>query len=282
MSNEEQHQEDEFDKAFSEAAEGKDEAAAEGDGDAGAEPETDTSTDEGEAGETGGDEGEEDWRARAEAERQAREEAEQRMRSWDGRLRKSNEELSRERKAREKLEQRLTALEQQGQEGDRKKLQEWLEDYGDDEEFEHIASVVRDQLKAAEAQADTEEETSAGEQEERTQEVDEETKAHLAAIEAKHSDWQERVSDLDAWIETLPGKQALEYTRVKQQGTAQEVIAMLDALKEAKLGNDKGNDEADDADAMAAVRHRSGGKRPKGRAGKDDFDGAWAEAVSQD
>lgn len=279
MSNEEQHQEDEFDAAFSEAAE-ETEAAEDG-GDA--EQDTDTTTDESEAagdgeGETDGDE---DWRAKAEAERQAREEVEQKMRSWDGRLRKSNEELARERGARKALEQRLSALEQHGKEGDRKKLQEWLDDYGDDEEFAHITAVVRDRLSGAE-ESNTGESVVEGDDEAAGQEVDEEAKAHFSAIEEKHSDWRELADDLDNWIETLPGKQALEYARVKQHGTAQEVIAMLDAMKADKQGDGKRDDVTDGADAMAAVRHRSSGKRPKGRADKNDFDGAWSEAVGQD
>lgn len=296
MSNEE-HQESEFDKAFSESAEEQETAAAKEDGgtqeggSADTEQETDTSTDKGETGETDGeaenDGEEEDWKAKAEEERKAREVAEQKMRSWDGRLRKSSEELTQERQARKELEQRLSALEQQSKDGDRQKLQEWLDDYGDDEEFAHISNIVRDRLEAlnpdtddnAAGERNTQDEPPADQATEQP-EVDEDVKSHFAAIEEKHSDWRELAGELDGWIESLPGKQALEYTRVKEQGTAEEVIAMLDDLKASKRGNSKGNTD-DDADAMAAVRHRSGGKRPKGRADKNDFDGAWAEAVGQ-
>jgi len=295
MSNEEQHQESEFDKAFSESDEEREETTAEEEGGADTEKEADTSIDDrGEAGETvGGDENdgeEEDWKAKAEEERMAREKAEQKMRSWEGRLRKSSEELEQERQAREELDRRLAALEQQSKDGDRQKLQEWMDDYGDDEEFSHITSVVRDRLKALDPDTAAEKSDAAGQSENADQdaagktelsEADEEVKAHFATIEEKHSDWKDLVEDLDAWIEELPGKQALKYSRVKEEGTAEEVVAMLDELKASKQRDDKHNDD-DDADAMAAVRHRSGGKRPKGRADKNDFDGAWTEAVGQE
>lgn len=277
MSEEQAVPESEFDKAFSEATDEKEEVEQEAEEQQEAKQDEQADTSEEEAGE------EVNWRAKAEEEAKAREAAEQKMRSWDGRLRKSSEELAKEREAREELERRLAALEHQGKEGDRKKLQKWIEDYGDDEEFSHITEVVKQQLN----DADTGKEIPADEKSKPDEaegndmpEVDEAALAHFSAIEQKHADWHEVVGELDGWIKQLPGEKALEYSRVTREGTAQEVIAMLDDFK--SRGDDKQHDTTDDADAMAAVRHRSSGRRPKGKPDKNDFDGAWDEAVSQD
>lgn len=299
---EEQSTESEFDKAFNEAA-------AEGHIDQGEQSndESDTSAEEREeeAGESDEESQESqddiDWRAKAEEEQRAREQAEQRMNSWDGRLRKSSEELTttrkqleEERKAREQLEKRLSSLEHRSVEGDRKKLEEWIEEYGHLEDLSHVTEIVRKQLKAFGNKDDSGDEPDTGKQEptgeqDAADEQDEEDRlreealkaqqAHINAISAKHADWAEHVGALDDWIKTLPGEDALKYARIKERGNADEVVAMLDAYKSSKRGGNKQTN--DDADAMAAVRHRSSGRRPKALADKNDFDAAWDEAVGQ-
>jgi len=284
MSNEQGNTESEFDKAFNEATSEQEEPSEQA-----AKP--DTSEEAGTGGEpveqaTSGEQ-EEDWRAKAEAAEKARAEAEQRMRSWEGRLKKSDAELEREREARQQMEQRLKSMEQRFQQGDRKKLEEWIQTYGEDEDFDHITSMVRERLEAqsddtVKATVDTSKERiqheHAAEQEAEQEAV---VASHFSAIEAKHNDWREHVEKLPAWIETLPGKDALEYARILQAGNAQEVIAMLDAYKGAQKAASEPNKqtETDDADAMAAVRHRTSGRRPGGRADKNDFDAAWDEAT---
>lgn len=280
MSNEQGNTESEFDKAFNEAASEQEEASEQA-----AKP--DTSEEAGAGGEpveqaTSGEQ-EEDWRAKAEAAEKARAEAEQRMRSWEGRLKKSYAELERERKARQQMEQRLKSIEQRFQQSERKKLEEWIETYGDDEDFEHITAMVRERLEAHKDDTSEEavDERPDDHPNQQTEDDESVVASHFAAIEAKHSDWREHVEKLPAWIETLPGKDALEYARILQAGTAQEVIAMLDAYKSAQKAASEPNKqtETDDADAMAAVRHRTSGRRPGGQADKNDFDAAWEEAT---
>lgn len=300
----EQHSEtdSEFDQAFNEAAEGKPEHADTSKAEAGEQDKpaaTGEAADDGAPTDTPDDgagaeqDGETDWQAKYEQERAEREKAEQRMKSWEGRLKKSNDQLAREQSARQRMEAQLRRMENREQAGDREQLEAFIEEWDGDAEMAPVVNLVRAQLQGMGDPADTGDQPAGeadqgGEPEANAPD----TQAHFDAISAKHADWQTIVASgqLQAWIESLPGSEALKYSRIAESGTAEQVIAMFDAMKaapaaEAETGdNDDTTNDADDAEAMAAVRHRSGGRRGSGRKEipKDDFDGAWEAAVRED
>jgi hypothetical protein len=115
-------------------------------------------------------------------------------------------------------------------------------------------------------------------------EVDAET-AHYDAITKAHPDWETIVSsgELDKFIESQPSyvRKALE--KVKANGETEEVI---DMFSQYKLTNNKPKPvppktpvEDDPKDLLAVPASPGGPKTPKQGAAKDDFDGAWDEAV---
>lgn len=109
---------------------------------------------------------------------------------------------------------------------------------------------------------------------------------HVNAIRDAHPDFEQHVSDgsLDTWIKSLPYEDASEYLRIKQKGTAPEVIGMLDAFKQSQRASQRRQTTQTRRDKQfesgaAGVRRRSGGP-PAGKPDNDDFDGAWDEATN--
>jgi hypothetical protein len=125
-----------------------------------------------------------------------------------------------------------------------------------------------------------------------------------AAVVGEHEDFDEyfpgaeKNADLLDWIDSQPPVLARSYREVYKSGTARDTIDMLSRYKtetnlnqkppEVDDGQDPGAAETKakrkaDAEKQARAAEAVKGKRgqtPKGRASADDFDGAWEEAVA--
>lgn len=120
----------------------------------------------------------------------------------------------------------------------------------------------------------------------------EQTKAnqesHFQALEAAYPKYQEEfleTGELDAWIESLPYKDAVRYQEIKERGKTNAVIAMFDDFSESTGKKPKAeipetNNQPITKDkrleSMTAVRRHSG--KPAvggGKPSSDDFDGAF-------
>ena len=160
---------------------------------------------------------------------------------------------------------------------------------------EHVQPIKDKEAKAAKDAKDQE---------------DEDAREHFRAIAESHPDFLDVVNsgDLDAWIQDRAYSEAVELMEVRNGGNAKQVVELLDRYKEERATGKtseadaakkekedkekaakeaKAKEEADrkakrdkDLAASQAVRHRSGGP-PPGQADKDDFEGAFAEAVNQ-
>ena len=118
--------------------------------------------------------------------------------------------------------------------------------------------------------------------------------AHFQAIWKEHKDLKELITNpdkqqelqgfyqkLNTWASAKPYKEAAHIFQVVQQGTAQEVVDVLNRFKE-ETGR-QGTAPQQDPDVSNAVRAAMAVKSkpsplPKTRAPKDDFDSAWEEA----
>jgi len=109
--------------------------------------------------------------------------------------------------------------------------------------------------------------------------------AHLSAITNAHSDWTtiRDTGKLQKWIDVQPSFLQKSLQKVYESGDTQEVIEMFSAYKKANSINQNREtaETKKKAEKLLAVKHQTGGPpKQKVKAAKDDFDGAWDEAVS--
>lgn len=105
--------------------------------------------------------------------------------------------------------------------------------------------------------------------------------AHFRTISSAHQDWQNVVGSeqFANWVESQPSVIRRAYQGVLQQGTAPEVVEMLDAYRSSRAAPPPAPPpkvDATRAKAASAVK-TSHGTMPKQRVAADDFDAAWAE-----
>lgn len=106
---------------------------------------------------------------------------------------------------------------------------------------------------------------------------DRDTRAHFQAIAKSHPDFMEVANgeSLQAYLAQLPEQDRAAAEAVLDKGTADDVIALLDAVKEAEKPQEH---HADDDTLAAAEGVRSGGmKLPEKPAQADDYSSAWNE-----
>lgn len=237
--------------------------------------------------------------------------AEAKMSSWDGRLRaaaKREQELLAELEALKSKQDQDT--DEEGGETDEERQQALSEAEGELEEFYQdypsfkrpielaIDRRVDEKVKAAlKPITDKEAERSKQEEEAADEAVRESEEAHVRAIAEAHSDWDKIASsgDLDKWIEEQPAALKRGYKAIIADGDTAEVIDLFTSYKKAKgliedkaTEPDQGEEERESirnrrsrqATDGEAVHGRSGG--PPRRALKEDFDGAFEEAVESD
>lgn len=106
---------------------------------------------------------------------------------------------------------------------------------------------------------------------------DRDTRAHFQAIAKSHPDFMEVANgeSLQAYLAQLPEQDRAAAEAVLDKGTADDVIALLDAVKESEKPQEQ---HADDDTLAAAEGVRSGGmKLPEKPAQADDYSSAWNE-----
>lgn len=109
-----------------------------------------------------------------------------------------------------------------------------------------------------------------------------EAREHFKAIAEKHPDFQEvgKSGEFTSFLNSLPADQKAEAERIRAKGSADEVIALIDAYKQASKPKaapapaDTRRAE-DDMESMEGVR--SGGVRLPEKPTRDDFEGAWSD-----
>jgi hypothetical protein len=117
-----------------------------------------------------------------------------------------------------------------------------------------------------------------------------EAERHLNTIRDAHSDF-ERIrdsGDLVSWIKEQPAYKQEAYIKAYNQGSAEEVIDLIGDYKRAKGLTRKQSEPTATPPAneerlagLEAVKSKRGpvSARATGAAGKDDYEGAFAEAV---
>ena len=250
------------------------------------EQEFNSAWDEEEAPETETPEEPEEGQAEPESEEQPREEPggepeetpeeAQRRKSWEGRLRKREEELRAK-------EQELLALQQQ--EPPKQEEPEIDEDDSEwrelvDELGEDLALKVRNQSKKV-TQSALQSEIGKVRQEMRQsiepltqQQQESQARQHTQTILQAHPDAFDLVQrgEIQAWVEDQPRYLQPAYQQMVEQGSAEDVVDMLDTFKQSR-----GKAPQRKAPSQA-VRSRKGGRVRTAAAPKDDFDAAWDEA----
>jgi hypothetical protein len=104
--------------------------------------------------------------------------------------------------------------------------------------------------------------------------------AHSSAIAAKHPDWIKvgQSAGFNVYIDSLPPWQKQSALRVRQAGSADEVVSLLDSYKQSGSPSPIPESHPDD---MSFVP--SNGVRPNagntGQGANDDFGAGWAQSV---
>jgi hypothetical protein len=112
--------------------------------------------------------------------------------------------------------------------------------------------------------------------------------SHFSTIKAQHSDFEELrdSGQIKEWITTQPKYMQDAYTKAYQNGSAEEVIDLLTRFKTEKgiATKDKSSTTDERVQSLSVVKNKQRGIQPatsKGIANKDDYSGAWNEAVSK-
>lgn len=289
MSDQRIESEEEFDAAWNDdaAASGDDQAAAddfqdelaEGAEDESQTPENDADAGEGDGGQDQASSDDADLKKQLEA-------AEQRWKSEQGRIRKIEERSSKFEQEVKELRAKLAPAEStDGDDSNPEGMsdEEW-------EAFKEDFPEIAKQMEAQKAQLEqvgsvvgelkAEREQSRKEQEKAKQE------AHDQTIREVHEDYDDLAKDpaeLLAFVERQSPLQQRIYREVMEQGSAEEVIGLLDAFKTDKSANqpepttpNNGNKKPNPT--LAVKTRRSRPNLNAGKVDNDDFDGAWEEA----
>lgn len=236
----------------------------------------------------------------------------QRTKSWDGRLRKANQEAREARKAAEEAQAEVARLREENQslrkaksgsddgashvdpaDSDDEKLKAFIDEFPD--LHAPLQALIRKEAKALLGNENEDLKTKVksleeSEAERQARQQEEATQAHFNTIRESHPDYEQYIEDgsLDEWIATKPLLMQDTLTRVKDKGTASEVVEMFDLMK-SDLGvekeesspqnaNEKPGDKQEKLKSMVAVPGSSAGP-PPAAPDKNDFDSAWKEAT---
>jgi len=223
------------------------------------------------------------------------EEDKPRAKSWEGRLKKREEELKR-REDELKLEQEPATDETADDDGesvdefepeDGSEIAEVLGDFP--ELADPIAKIISKEVKKATEAVRNEFQQQLDPV---TQQLDESKAAaeaaifenHFATITEQHPDFSEIVESdaLGNWIDNLPHREAVKYERVRDEGTAVEVVEMLSRLKldrqkESKKDalNQRRNKQKQAGQVMP--KHSSKVDDKKGKVDMNDFDAGFED-----
>lgn len=102
--------------------------------------------------------------------------------------------------------------------------------------------------------------------------------AHFAAIEGEHSDWKDIIQgqDLSDWIEGQPAFLRGTYQSIVETGTASQINEMFSLFK----GDSTQKPDQVPVKTEQVIKTRKTPIPGKGKVDKDDFDAGWDEANS--
>ena len=309
---------DEFDKAFTEALEGKTQSVPEGDVDPDPDktkdatipepkPEDDPllSMDEGNNPDAAdpdpnsdSDKDQDPVKTREQEleEELAKEKA--KMATWSGRITAANERAKRAEAEAEALRQaKKKTLEEEAKanlldDDDEKALKEFIDEFPD--LHKPIITLVKQELLPIIGQMIDD---RLGKIEPRIETIDSKLKedvtaAHFKAIKDAHPDY-EQIADsgaLDKWIKTKPSYIQEALNKVKAEGEAQEVIDMFTEYKtdtgqkpdkDKDLASDNSSNPGKAKDLLAVPASHSRIVTNKTQKDKDDFDAGWDDAIKE-
>lgn len=256
--------EDEFDNAWDETSE--------------EEPEAGTAAETELAPESVADDGEQagnEERDPVPPEDSAAEREKQELKTWQGRNRKAQEEYEALEAKIEAQRKALEEMERQGSQEHESVEQDELDSLSEFQEIadpilEKVARDISDRLAPLEQQQQqTREEMQRAAQEQ-----------HLSMIRQQHADFESIVaadetgdSKLNSWVNGLPYGEAVKYVEVMQQGTAEDVVNMLNAYKQSQ--STAGNNRQSQREAAATIPRGQTAKTGTRPPSKDDFEGTW-------
>ena len=114
--------------------------------------------------------------------------------------------------------------------------------------------------------------------------------AHASAIRTAHSDFDSVIAKYPDWIKTQPAHMQPGYSMIYEQGTTQQVIALVDDMKKslgvvkssgAPPAKEKPTPSAAEVAALAPVQSGRATPNQKGAPDKDDFEAAFNEAAAK-
>lgn len=196
----------------------------------------------------------------------------QQEKSWQGRLAKREEGLAQK-----------EAEFKKKQEASRKQLQELIDADDDDTDWDKVAeeleipefAALAKQVQKLKQISKTQMESQNAQSEYETEAAQEAARtAHFSAIEARHSDFMEKVQspEFNKFMESLDPVTKQGATVVLQKGTADQVITLLDKFDSAQKPETK---TSKPADALSSTRR--GATRPRSQIDMDDYDAGWDE-----
>jgi hypothetical protein len=220
----------------------------------------------------------------------------QKMKSWDGRIRKANERAE---KAEQKLEEALkkSTTDKDVDEDDTSPEGDDLDDAAEAiKEFTTEYPSLEKPIKAiAETMAKKIVDTKLKDLEPKIKELETRVETedevvmedHFSTIREVHPDFEEihASGKLQSWLDKQDSFVRYGFERVIAEGTADEIIDMFNRYKGVKATQSSQSTKREKAKAKAkqhmAVDGESGGPIDrKGKKDKDDFDGAWDEALA--
>jgi len=206
-----------------------------------------------------------------------------RYKSWEGRLRKREQEIH-------EREAKLKQLESEQNDGEEEEDPQDDQDEQDEDAVARLREDYPDIFAAMEQEINRRlsgkdlgqviEQVEAFTQAEQDRQI----KAHRDAIKAKHPDFDNIETDaLNSWVEQQPYKDAVRYQSIIESGTADEVIEMLDqykgtVLKEQERQQFQKRREQQKNAGKSVPNHSSRVTNTIGNADPDDFDAGWDEA----
>ena len=218
------------------------------------------------------------------------EQEKQRTASWDGRLKAKDREN-------EAIKAEALALKRQVEAAAQSKDQQAIDDADESvstflTEFPELADPIRKMIDSAvkstrqEIRAEVDREATPLRQAVQDSAVEK----HFSTITSQHDDFMDVVEggELKKWIDNQPSFIRRAYDEVYNGGTATEVIELMDQFRVANPRVDNGEGVAPTKSTAVkhkptqAVRTRSSGiPTVRKRIEKDDFDGAWDEAIKE-
>ncbi|WLD56889.1 hypothetical protein NFC81_09110 [Salinispirillum sp. LH 10-3-1] len=203
---------------------------------------------------------------------------EQRRKSWEGRIKAEERRIAEER---QRLEREKAELEAKKPPAESQSNDD-SHDFSDvEDDFPELAQHLKKTNERLDRERQERERLQNEITERETRDAKRAKELHEQSILSVHPDAYDLVEEgeIHTWLEDLPYREAREYERIMQKGSADEVVTMLNQFKASKTntGPRPTKDRTRQAQSMAAVKSSPVVARPRGKPDPNDYDGAWDE-----